>query len=316
MNRIDTVAVCSRSFSKNLILREELLTKYEKVTFNDDGLKLEGETLVSFLEGHTKAITALEKIDSKLLEKLPDLKMIGKYGVGLDMIDFEAMRTNQVRLGWTGGVNKRAVSEMVISLAISLLRCLSTAHREVLNGTWKQHMGRHLSTQTVGIVGCGNIGKDLVKLLKPFGCKVLVNDIRNYEQFYAENDIEATELDDLLSRADVVTLHVPLDHSTENILSEDRLALLKKGAILINVARGSLVDEQCLKKLLKSNQIAAAALDVFSVEPPEDGELLQMPNFIVTPHLGGSSHEAILAMGRAAIMGLDDNEIPGEAFGI
>ena len=302
------IAVTSRSFSKNKLLREELLIKYENVTFNDQGLKLDGDMLVKFLRGHNRAITALDKIDSKLLEELPDLKVISKYGVGLDMIDMKAMKKHNIRLGWTGGVNRRSVSELVISFAVALLRHVPAANIEVLSGTWKQHIGGYLSGRTVGIIGCGFVGKDLVKLLQPFGCPILVNDIENYAEFYEEYNIKTVAKEDLLSNADIVTLHTPLDDSTKNMLSAERLALMKPESILINTARGGLLDEIALKKMLMNGKLAGAALDVFAIEPPEDRELLELPNFIVTPHIGGSANEAILAMGRSAIDGLENND--------
>ncbi len=311
INCHDKVAVCSRSFSNNPILRGELLARYQHVSFNDAGLQLKGDSLVEFLRGHDKAITALETIDEFILAKLPELNVISKYGVGLDMIDMAAMRTHGKRLGWTGGVNRRSVSELVISFAIAMLRHVPAAHREVLSGTWRQHVGGHLSGRTIGIIGCGHIGKDLVPLLKAFGCPILVNDIRDYPEFYAAHNIEVVSLDALLARADIVTLHVPLDDSTRGMLDATRLALLKSSAVLINAARGGLVDEEALKQMLLGKRLAAAAFDVFAVEPPQDTELLALPNFLVTPHIGGSAHEAILAMGRAAIDGLDENDTPG-----
>ena len=305
MNKTEKVAVCSRSFSKNAILRAELQARYEHVTFNDTGLQLEGDSLVAFLRGHDKAITALEKIDDVVLGQLPELKVIGKYGVGLDMIDMEAMRRHGKYLGWKGGVNRRSVSELVISFAIAMLRHVPGAQRDVLSGTWRQHVGRYLSGRTVGIIGCGHIGKDLAKLLRAFDCPILVNDIRSYPEFYALHNINAVTLETLLTHSDVVTLHVPLDGSTRGILDASRLALMKSDAVLINTARGGLVDESALKLMLKEDRLAAAAFDVFTIEPPQDYELLALPNFLVTPHIGGSAEEAILAMGRAAIDGLD-----------
>ena len=304
------VAVCSRSFSRNPTLRNELFASYAHVRFNDAGCQLEGDELVDFLRGCDKAITALEVLNESVLSRLPELKVVGKYGVGLDMIDLDAMRKYGKRLGWTGGVNKRSVSELVIAFAITMLREVSAANREVLSGTWRQHVGRQLSGKVVGIIGCGNIGKDLTPLLRAFGCSVLVNDIRNYADFYAVHDIEPVSLENLLTRSDVVTLHVPLDESTRCLLDSKRLALMKSDAVLINAARGGLVDETALKQMLKEKQLAAAAFDVFSIEPPQDYELLELPNFLCTPHIGGSAHEAILAMGRAAIKGLELNEIP------
>ena len=310
MNTSSKVAVCSRSFSKNLVLRAELLKRYEHVKFNDNGVKLDGDSLVDFLKGHDKAITALEKIDDSILERLPELKVIGKYGVGLDMIDMKAMRAHGKRLGWTGGVNCRSVSELVISFAIALLRHVPVANSEVLLGVWRQHVGGYLSGRTVGIIGCGHVGKDLVPLLKAFGCRILVNDIKSYPEFNATHGLEMVSIESLLERCDIVTLHVPLDDSTRHILNEQRLRLLKPTSILINVARGGLVDEVFLKSMLQNKCLAAAGFDVFAVEPPTDQELLSLPNFLVTPHIGGSAEEAILAMGRAAIDGLDKNNIP------
>lgn len=313
MNRTERVAVCSRSFSRNPALRTELLSRYEHVTFNERGLQLEGDELVAFLKGHDKAIIALEKITDSVLSQLPDLQVIGKYGVGLDMIDMDAMRRHGKRLGWTGGVNRRSVSELVIAFMVSLLRFVPQAQQEVCSGTWRQHVGGLVSGRTVGIIGCGHIGKDLIALLKPWGCNFLANDILDFPEFYAENNVEAVSLHDLLTRADIVTLHVPLDTSTRNMLSTERLHLMKSSAILINTARGGLLDEVEVKAMLKSGRLAAAAFDVFDAEPPEDTELLQLPNFMVTPHIGGSAEEAILAMGKAAIEGLD-NAILSSAF--
>ncbi len=304
------VAVCSRSFSHNPVLRAELLERYAQVTFNDAGAQLSGDSLVEFLRGHEKAITALEVIDAAVLARLPELRVIGKYGVGLDMIDLAAMRLHGKRLGWTGGVNRRSVSELVISTAIAMLRHIPAANREVLAGTWRQHLGGYLTGRTVGIVGCGHIGKDLVPLLKAFECPVLAHDILDFPEFYARHAVEAVALEELLRRSDIVSLHVPLNDTTRGMLDAARIGMLKPTAVLINAARGGLVDELALRHALQEKRLAAAAFDVFATEPPTDHELLRLPNFLATPHIGGSAHEAVLAMGRAAIRGLDENAVP------
>lgn len=311
INRNDKVAVCSRSFSKNSVLRKELLLRYEQATFNDKGIRFDDDALIDFLKGHDKAIIALEVINENVISSLPDLKVISKYGVGLDMISIDAMQRYGIQLGWKGGVNRRSVSELVISFSIALLRHVPAGHRGIINGIWKQHIGGYLSGRTVGIIGCGNIGKDLVKLLQPFGCPVLVNDIRNDDVFYAQHKIQSVDKEELLARSDLVTLHVPLDQSTQGMLSAERLALMKPEAVLINAARGGLIDEYALKQMLITGKLAAAGFDVFSIEPPQDQELLELPNFLATPHIGGSTQEAILSMGMAAINGLDNNSIPG-----
>ena len=312
MNEFDKVAVCSRSFSANRVLREELLARYRHVTFNDQGLQLKGDSLVGFLQGHDKAITALEKVDALVLSQLPQLKVIAKYGVGLDMIDMDAMRTFRKRLGWTGGVNRRAVAELVISFAITMLRHVPRANREVLAGTWRQHVGGNLSGKTVGIVGCGHVGKELAVLLRAFGCEVLSHDILEFSEFYSQHQIRPVALEELLRSSDIVSLHVPLDESTKGMVGVSQLAMLRPSAVLINAARGGLVDEQALKLALRDGRLAAAAFDVFAVEPPADPELLALPNFLASPHIGGSSVEAILAMGRSAIDGLDHHHVPGD----
>ena len=305
-----SVAVASRSFSKHPILRSKVLKIYPDAKFNDKGLSLSGDSLVEFLSGHEKAITALEVIDDSILSKLPNLKVIGKYGVGLDMIDLHAMKDRGVKLGWTGGVNKRSVSELVISFSVYLLHRVAFANAEVRNGEWYQVKGRQLSDCTFGIVGCGHIGKDLVKLLKPFGCNILAHDIIDFKEFYQENNITSVGLDELLQKSDVVTLHLPKNDSTNNILNKDRLQMLRKDAILINLARGGLLDESALKKILSEKNIAGAALDVFSVEPPIDTDFAHLDNVLITPHIGGSTEEAILAMGLAAIDGLKNPKNP------
>jgi len=304
------VAVTSRSFSRHPVLRHELLARYPDAVFNDSGLVLAGDALIRFLDGHDKAITGLEKLDAGVFAALPKLKVIAKYGVGFDMIDLAAMARVGVRLGWTGGTNKRSVAELVIALAIALLRHVRNANRAVEAGTWPQFPGRQLSDRVVGVVGCGHVGKDVARLLRAFDCRVLVHDIRDFPDFYRRHGVEPTGLERLLKESDVVTLHLPLDASTRNILSAARLSLLKPEAILINAARGGLVDEQALKAMLKSGRLAGAACDVFADEPPADLELVRLPNFIATPHIGGAAEEAALAMGRAAIAGLEDNRIP------
>jgi len=299
------IAVTSRSFSRHPVLRAELEARYGQVTFNDAGLQLDGSVLIDYLRGHEKAITALERIDGALLDAVPELKVISKYGVGVDMIDADALAKRGVRLGWTGGVNRRSVSELVISCAIALLRHVPAASQEVQDGTWRQHVGGYLSGRTVGIIGCGHIGKDLTPLLRAFRCTVLAHDILDFPDFYRAHDVRRLSPEDLLCKSDIVTVHLPLDDSTRNFLSAERLELMKPTAILINAARGGLVDEGKLKHMLMNDQLTGAAFDVFATEPPDDMELLNLPNFLATPHIGGSAEEAILAMGRAAIDGLD-----------
>lgn len=307
------IAVASRSFSRHPVLRAEMLRRYEHVTFNDAGRSLAGDELAAFLDGHQRAITALERLDDALFARLPMLEVVSKYGVGLDMIDLAAMARRGLRLGWTGGVNRRSVSELALSMMIALLRHVPQSNAEIRAGQWRQIAGRQLSGRTVGIIGCGHVGRDLVGLLAAFGCTILVHDILDQPEFYAAHGLRPVGLETLLREAEIVTLHVPLDESTRSILSAERLALMRPDAILINTARGGLVDEAALKSMLKDKRLAAAGFDVFAVEPPEDAELLALPNLLATGHIGGSSEEAVLAMGMAAIDGLESAVLPDPA---
>jgi phosphoglycerate dehydrogenase-like enzyme len=299
------VAVTSRSVSRHAKLRAELQARYADVTFNDKGLSLAGGALIEFLRGHERAITALERLDESVFAALPELKVIGKFGVGLDMIDLDAMTRHGRKLGWSAGVNRRSVAELVIAFMIACLRLVPQANSLVRAGKWQQLTGRQLTGRKVGIIGCGHVGKDLTTLLDAFDCEVLAHDIRDFPEFYAQWRVRPVGLERLLAESEIVTLHVPLDRATANMLSAERLALMRPDAVLINAARGGLVDEAALASMLEGGKLAAAAFDVFSTEPPQNDELLTLPNFLATPHIGGSSEEAILAMGMAAIDGLE-----------
>ncbi|MBB54115.1 MAG: phosphoglycerate dehydrogenase [Magnetovibrio sp.] len=306
------IAVTSRSFSRNSELRAALQVRFSdsKITFNDDGHTLFGAALIAFLKGHDHAITALERLDAAVFDALPELEVVSKFGVGIDMIDIAAMNARHIRLGWRKGVNKRAVSELAIACMIALLRHVPTANAQVQSGNWQQITGRQLTGKTVGIVGCGHVGRDLSGLLGAFDCHILAHDIEDFADFCAQSGVEAVGLANLMREADIVSLHLPLDKSTRNILDGDMLALMKPDALLLNMARGGLVDEEALKAALDDGRLAGAALDVFAEEPPSNLALARHPRMLALPHIGGSAEEAIVAMGLAAIDGLEDAAVP------
>ncbi len=310
MKRDGRVAVCSRSFSRHPILREELDSSYRQVTFNDEGRSLGGSDLAAYLQGHDKAIIGLEQIDEMILDAVPELSVVSKYGVGTDMLDLGAMARRGVRLGWTAGVNSRAVAELVIAMAIAVLRDIPELSREVERGEWRQATGRQLSGRTVGIIGWGSIGQDIASLLQAFGCRILATDVRDIDSECRAVGVESLDMEDLLREADVVTLHVPLTAATEGLIDETRLELLGRDSVLVNASRGGVVDEDALYDALVSGRLRAAAMDVFHLEPPIESPLIGLPNFLATPHIGGSTEEAYLEMGRAAIRGLDENAVP------
>lgn len=305
------VAVAARSFARNATLRTELLARYAHVTFSQSAAVLGGDELVALLRGHDRAIVGLERIDDAILAQLPGLKIISKYGVGLDGLDIDAIARRGIRLGWTGGVNRRSVAELTLAFAIALLHRVPETAFAMRDGQWQKLVGRQLTGRTVGIIGCGFVGKDLAGLLKPFDCRVLAHDIRDYADFYRANQVTPVTLPALLQESDIVTLHVPLDASTSGMIGAAELALMRPGTFVINAARGGLIDEDALADALERGHLAGAACDVYATEPDAHPRLLALPTFIGTPHIGGSSQEAQMAMGRAAIEGLEQNRVPG-----
>jgi phosphoglycerate dehydrogenase-like enzyme len=299
-----SVAVASRSFSRNPVLRQELLDLHPQARFNDTNRVLSGTQLIDLLQGHPMAITGLDVLDGSVFAALPELRIVSKYGVGLDMVDLEAARRHGVAVRWTPGVNRQAVAELTIAFMLALIRSVHPLAIDLSGGTWRQPGGRQLSSATVGVIGCGHVGQTVARLCRAFGAGVIAHDIRSYDAFYREHQVTAVSLDTLLRTSDIVTVHVPLDASTRHLIDARAIAAMKSSAFLVNTARGGIVDEQALKTALLEERIAGAAADVYALEPPEDLELLRLPTFLGTPHIGASTHEAALAMGRAAIAGL------------
>lgn len=286
-------------------MRDELIRRYARVRFNETGRTLVGDALVEFLRGHPKAITGLETLDERLFRAVPELRVVSKYGVGLDMIDVDAARRHGVRVWWTPGVNRQAVAELTVCLMIALCRRVVPLALDTREGRWHQPVGRQLSSAAVGILGCGHVGQRVARLCRAFGAAVLAHDIRMYDEFYRETGVRPVTKDVLLAESDIVTIHVPLDASTLGMIGARELTHMKASAFLLNTARGGIVDEAALKQALVDGRLAGAACDVFAEEPPTDPGLLTLPTFIATPHIGGSTQESVLAMGRAAIGGLD-----------
>jgi|TARA_B110000483_G_scaffold35646_1_gene43614 phosphoglycerate dehydrogenase-like enzyme len=304
------IAVCSRSFSNNLVLKKELLKNYKNVIFNKSKI-LCGNELILFLKDADKAIIGLEKIDKKIIDSLPKLKVISKFGVGLNNIDIEYLKYRKIRLGWESGVNKRSVSELTLCLILNSIRKISFNQSDLHNKIWKQTIGSDLTNSTIGIIGCGNVGQDLIKLLKPFQCKIYVHDIKSYNKFYYKHNLTPTSLNFLLKKSDIISIHTPLNKSTIGLINNNNLKLLKPNSSLINTARGGIINEDDLYNFLKKNKFNSAS-DVFVNEPNINTKLLKLKNFFATPHIAGSTKESILKMGTSAIRGLNINTVPSE----
>ena len=308
------IVVASRSFAANATLRAELSSRYANVTFTESPAVLDGEPLIALLRGHDRAIVGLERVTDEVLAQVPQLTVISKYGVGLDGIDVDAIARRGVQLAWTGGVNRRSVAELTLGFALALLHRVPEADLALRQGHFRKWIGRELTGRTFGVIGCGFVGQDLITLLAPFACRVLVHDILDYADFYRAHEVTPVSLPQLLRESDIVSIHVPLDRTTKGMIGAAELAQMRAGGLVINAARGGVVDEDALAAALETGHLAGAACDVFTIEPDANPRLLALPTFLGTPHIGGSTQEAQLAMGRAAIDGLEHARVPGNGW--
>lgn len=319
MNLLDTVAVASRSFSKNQSLVHALEEKYSKVIFNNTGETLQAQELVNFLSSADKAIIGIEQISDEVLDQLPKLKVISKYGVGINNLNLASMKSKGVKLGFTPGVNKQSVAELALTLMLLSLRKIHRNHNEIVEGIWSQEKGVELFGKTVGLLGFGNIGQKLASILKSFDCQIIFFDEKIFssqellriskELGYKSDSIQQDGLEAVLNQADILSIHLPLLPDTQNMISAKQLNLLKPSVSIINTARGGIVDEFSLHAFLSNNPDAFAAFDVYAEEPALENSLFELPNFFGTSHRSSLTHEGINAMGLAAITGLDDNKI-------
>lgn len=300
-----SIGVTTVAFSKNQKLVEKLSgAGFGQVKFNERGLRFTRTELIEYLSDCDGAIIGLDKVDQSLLEELPNLKVISKYGVGLDNIDLEACKDRGVSVVHTQGVNKRSVSEMALGFMLMLSRNLYITSNQLKNGVWNKSGGQQLSNKTVGIIGVGHIGKDLISLLRSFDCHILVNDIVDQSDYYNANNLREVSKQELFEQSDIISIHTPLNVETKNLINKDSIGSMKPSAFILNTARGGIVNQSDLKDALTKNIIAGAAMDAYEVEPPEDKDLLALPNFINTPHIGGNAYEAVMGMGRSAITNL------------
>ena len=288
--------------------RDELLALYPEAKFNTLPRALTEDEIIEFMAGCDAAIVGLDIMSARVLDALPELKVIGKFGAGYDTVDLEAVKRRGVMFGYTFGVNALAVAELTLSNMIAGLRhvpALNLAMRKGERPRWI--MGRLLSGRTVGIHGCGHIGKELVRLLKPFGCEILACDIRDYSAFYGEHGVQAVDMDELLARSEVLTLHLSKSRQTTGLYDRAALAKIRPGAVLINTCRGGIVDEDALLERLEAGALTAACFDVFAIEPAIKDPLLRHRNMLATPHMGAAIEEVRVAMFRTAIRGLVEN---------
>ncbi|MBL8862576.1 MAG: phosphoglycerate dehydrogenase [Planctomycetes bacterium] len=257
---------------------------------------LSEDQLVAAVPGtHALVVRSATKVTRRVLEAADRLRVVGRAGVGVDNVDQDAATERGVVVMNTPTGNTVTTAELAIALITSLARHVPRADALLKSGQWtkKGLTGTELTGKTLGVVGFGRIGRVVADRALGLRMQVLAHDPFLAPGAPVPNGVEATDLESLLARADFVTLHVPFSDATRNLISRERLALMKKGARLVNAARGGLVDEQALLEALEQGRLAGAALDVFEVEPPaKDSKLVLHPAVIATPHLGASSHEA------------------------
>jgi len=240
------------------------------------------------------AIRSSTKVTQEVLDAATNLKVVGRAGIGVDNVDIPAASAKGVVVMNTPFGNSITTAEHAIALMFALARDLPEADRSTQAGKWEKNrfMGVEVTSKTLGLIGAGNIGSIVADRAIGLKMKVVAFDPFLTPERAVEMGVEKVSLDELLARADFITLHTPLTDSTRNILSKENLAKTKKGVRIINCARGGLIDEVALKEALDSGQVAGAALDVFVTEPAKESPLFGTPGFISTPHLGASTNEA------------------------
>jgi D-3-phosphoglycerate dehydrogenase len=302
----DCVAVPSPSFSKNKTLVSELQQVARRVVLNEGGVKFDEARLTQFLNEHKAdgAIIGTDPLSSHVISNLKHLRSVGKYGVGCDNVDVEALKKANIYFGWEGGVNRRSVSELALGFMLGHARNIFKSVTRMQASQWEKNGGFQISGKTIGIVGFGFIGTDLATLLKPFGCTVLVNDIMDKSSEARALGAKQVSYLEILEKSDVITFHVPGGALTKHLFGAPEIAKTKPTCLIINTARGHICDFNAVTSAVKSGRLGGYAADVFPEEPLIQNQLTVEQGFYFSPHIGGNAEEAVLAMGRAAIKGL------------
>ncbi|MFR8547508.1 MAG: phosphoglycerate dehydrogenase [Lachnospiraceae bacterium] len=231
--------------------------------------------------------------DEKKYKALPNLKAVAKFGVGVDNIDGELAKRYGVKALNAPGQNSNAVAELTIAFMLDLLRRVTPLHEAMENGEWPRSIGNEIKGKTVGLLGFGAIARLVAQKLQSFDVKVLAFDLYPDEKVAKELGVKMTTREVVLTNSDIVSIHIPATPETYHFFDDETFAMMKKGAFLINPARGALVDLDALARALMNGQIAGAALDAFELEPlPRDASILQCENIVLTPHTGAETEES------------------------
>jgi phosphoglycerate dehydrogenase-like enzyme len=259
--------------------------------------------LIDALQGMSASLASIEPYTAAVLAETPDLRVISRLGVGYDAIDVDEATRRGIVVCTTPGANHHSVADLAVGLILTCLRQIVVAAEVVRAGNWMlPRVGVELRATTVGIVGTGLIGREVVKRLAGFEPRVLAHDVVESPEMVERFGVEYVSFDELLRQSDVLTLHAPLVPETRGLIDAAALAKMKPSAYVVNTARGPLIDEVAIAQALHASQIAGAALDVFEREPlPASSPLRQAPNVILTPHIAGVTQQSRVAMAAMAI---------------
>ncbi|MCH6265358.1 phosphoglycerate dehydrogenase [Neobacillus citreus] len=265
------------------------LSRQQNPSFNNEFL--------SALKDADGLILGFEKITEEILSYAPKLKIIAKHGAGVDNIDISAAQKRGIVVANAPGANRHAVADFVFGLMLSLSRKINESSLVVKNGNWINIIGNDIYGKTLGIIGTGKIGKEVIRRAKGFNMNIIAFDLypdRTLEQL---NLVKYVPFKEIIQSADFITIHTDFNNKSASMIGKNEFDLMKNEAFLINTARGGIVDEDALYEALYFNKIKGAALDVFEVEPIGKNKLLELDNFIATPHIAGYSEEALVEVG-------------------
>jgi D-3-phosphoglycerate dehydrogenase len=303
-----TVLATPRSFAKQdpqpLTLLESRGCQVIRLPIHDGDLR---EQLWEYLPQADGIIAGLESYDASLLERAKKLKVISRYGVGVDNVDISFTKARNIVVTNTPGANSDSVADLAVALMLCAARHVCQMNQRIHAGQEKKPLsGVEMWKKTLGIVGTGRIGKGVIARVGGFKMNVLAYDAYPDEGFMSSHNGKYVDLDTLFSESDFISLHAPLNEDTKSMVNQKRIALMKKDAILVNTARGGLIDEDALFNALKNGLIGAAALDALMNEPASNSPLASLENCILTPHAGAATLEAGLNMGMMAAQNLLD----------
>ena len=303
------ILVTPRSFASASNKPMKMLTeKGYEVQLNDIGRPYKKEEMLNLISDIDGIIIGIDELSAEIIEEANELKVISKYGIGLDNIDINMATEKKITVTNTPAANVDAVADLTFGFILSLARRIPEADRKTKSGKWEKIIGKSVWKKTIGIIGLGKIGKQVVKRAQGFEMNILVfrRNIFKDKKFAQKYGIKYVNLEKLLQKSDYITIHVPLNDATRNMISYEELGKIKKDAFLINTSRGGIVDEEALYDALRNNKLRGAALDVYNNEPPGKSPLMELDNVIMTPHIGAYTEEAIENMGIQAAQNLID----------